>query len=325
MKILITGAGGFIGSHVTELLLREGYHVRGLVRYNSAGHWGHLSQVPEKLRRRLEVRLGDITDAFLVRDLVAGCDVVLHLAALIGIPYSYIAPASYLATNVSGTLNVLEACRLARTRRIVVTSTSEVYGTARYTPIDEVHPLQGQSPYSASKISADKFAEAYRLSFDQPVVTLRPFNTYGPRQSARAIIPTILTQALRGVREIRLGNLTPKRDLTFVGDTARAFHLAAITRNIEGETIHFGQGSAVTIGQLARLCLRAANSRAKIVSVADRKRPAGSEVELLLCNASRARRLLGWKPTVSLAHGVELTAAYLRDHLDDYATKEYVV
>ena len=324
-RILVTGAGGFIGSHLTELLLRAGYEVRALARYNGRGDWGHLRDVPEKLRRRLNVRLGDVTDPFLVRDLVAGCDVVLHLAALIGIPYSYVAPASYVATNISGTLNILETCRQAKTRRVIVTSTSEVYGTARYTPIDEQHPLQGQSPYSASKVAADKLAESYFRSFDLPVVTLRPFNTYGPRQSARAVIPTVLTQALSGAKEINLGNLRPKRDLTFVTDTARAFVLAMTAKGIEGETIHFGQGSAVSVGQLARLCLKTIGSRAKLVCTAERKRPERSEVGLLLCNPGKAKSLLGWKPEVSLEKGLSLTADYLRSHLGEYRSKDYVV
>jgi len=323
--ILVSGAGGFIGSHLTELLLREGYQVRALVRYNGRGDWGHLRDVPEKLRYRMDVRLGDVADPFFVRDLVAGCEVVLHLAALIGIPYSYVAPASYLATNISGTLNVLEACRQAKTRRVVVTSTSEVYGTALYTPIDEKHPLQGQSPYSASKIGADKLAESFFRSFELPVVTLRPFNTYGPRQSARAIIPTVLTQALNGAGEVQLGNLRPKRDLTYVGDTARAFLLAATVRGIEGETIHFGQGSAVTVGELAKQCLHVVGSSAKIVSVEHRLRPEKSEVGLLLCNPAKAKKLLGWQPEVSLEQGLRRTAEYLRGHLGEYRSKDYVV
>ena len=325
LRVLVTGAGGFIGSHVVVLLLQQGYSVRALVHYNSMGSWGQLGIVPDKLRRRLEVRLGDVTDPFLVRDLVAGCDVVLHLAALIGIPYSYHAPASYVATNVTGTLNVLEACRQAKTRRVVVTSTSEVYGTALYTPIDEKHPLQGQSPYSASKIGADKLAESYFRSFDLPVVTLRPFNTFGPRQSARAIIPTVLTQALRGATEIELGNLKPKRDLTYVTDTARAFVLAATARGIEGETIHFGRGAAVSIGELAKLSLKVVGSTAKLVSVRERQRPENSEVGLLLCNPAKAKKLLGWQPEISLEDGLKSTAEYLREHLGDYRTKEYTV
>jgi dTDP-glucose 4,6-dehydratase len=325
MISLVTGAGGFIGSHLVELLLREGHTVRALVRYNGRGGWGHLRQIPQKLYRRLDVRLGDVTDPFLVRDLVAGCDLVLHLAALIGIPYSYVAPASYVATNISGTLNILEACRAAKTRRVVVTSTSEVYGSALYTPIDEKHPLQGQSPYSASKIGADKLAESYFRSFDLPVVTLRPFNTYGPRQSARAVIPTVLTQALTGANEIELGNLRPKRDLTYVADTARGFVLAGMARGIEGQTIHFGQGSAVTVGPVAKLCLKATGSRAKIVSVTQRLRPEKSEVGLLVCNPAKAKKLLGWQPEVSLEEGLRRTAEYLRGHLTEYRAKDYVV
>ena len=325
MRALVTGAGGFIGSHLAELLLREGHHVRALVRYNSSGDWGHLRHVPEELRERLEVRLGDVTDPFLVRDLVEGCDTVLHLAALIGIPYSYVAPASYIATNVNGALNILEACRQARTRRVIVTSTSEVYGTALYAPIDEEHPLQGQSPYSASKIAADKLAESYFRSFDLPVVTLRPFNTFGPRQSARAVIPTILAQALNGAAEIRVGNLDPKRDLTFVSDTARAFLLAAETRGLEGKTIHFGRGEAISIRELASLCLRVVGGNARIVTTAERQRPKHSEVDLLLCNPAKARQLLKWIPEISLEEGVRRTAEYLQAHPGDYRPGSYQI
>ena len=325
MKYLITGAGGFIGSHVVELLLNAGHEVRALAHYNSRGSWGHLDGSPAAAHEKIEVRLGDVTDSSMMRTLVEGCDAVLHLAALIGIPYSYHAPASYVAANVSGTLNVLEACRAARVRLVVITSTSEVYGTARYTPIDENHPLQGQSPYSASKIAADKLAEAYFCSFDLPVVTLRPFNTFGPRQSARAIIPTVLTQALNGAAEIKLGHLAPKRDLTFVEDTARAFLAAAETPGIEGEVIHFGQGQAVSVGELAQRCLDAVGSKARIISVPERQRPEKSEVGLLLCDASKARRLLGWAPKVSLDEGLRRTADYLRQNLGDYHHDRYVV
>ena len=324
-RILITGAGGFIGSHVTELLLREGHRIRALARYNGRGDIGHLRYIPENLSASLEVRLGDITDPFFIRELVADCDIVLHLAALIGIPYSYIAPLSYLATNAGGTLNLLEACRQAKTARVVVTSTSEVYGTALYTPIDERHPLQGQSPYSASKIAADKLAEAYYRSFDLPVVTLRPFNTYGPRQSARAVIPTVLAQAFQGAKEIQLGNLAPQRDLTFVTDTARAFVLAVTASGIEGETIHFGQGSAISIQELAELCLQAAGRTARLVSVGQRSRPEKSEVGLLLSDSSKARKLLGWSPEVTLSDGLRATAEYVRAHLDHYNAEGYVV
>jgi NAD dependent epimerase/dehydratase len=324
-RILITGAGGFIGSHVTELLLREGHQVRALARYNGRGDIGHLRHIPQNLSAGLEVRLGDITDPFLIQDLVAGCDIVLHLAALIGIPYSYIAPASYLATNAGGTVNVLEACRQAKTSRVIVTSTSEVYGTALYTPIDEKHPLQGQSPYSASKIAADKLAEAYHRSFDLPVVTLRPFNTYGPRQSARALIPTVLAQAFKGTKEIELGNLTPQRDLTFVTDTARAFVLAATATGIEGETIHFGQGCAISVKGLAELCLEVAGRSATLATVARRSRPAKSEVGLLVSDASKAKKLLSWSPEVALVDGLRATAEYVRAHLDYYDAGGYVI
>jgi NAD dependent epimerase/dehydratase len=324
-RILITGAAGFIGSHVTELLLRESHHVRALARYNGRGDIGHLRHLPKNLHADLEVRLGDITDSFLMRDLVAGCDIVMHLAALIGIPYSYIAPSSYLATNAGGTLNVLEACRQAKTPRVIVTSTSEVYGTALYTPIDEKHPLQGQSPYSASKIAADKLAEAYYRSFDLPVVTLRPFNTYGPRQSGRAVIPTVFAQAFKGAKEIRLGNLTPQRDLTFVTDTARAFALAATSNGIEGETIHFGQGSAVSMRELAELCLGVAGRTATLVSVDTRSRPEKSEVGLLVSDSSKAEKLLGWSPEVTLLDGLRATAEYIRAHLDEYDAGGYVI
>jgi NAD dependent epimerase/dehydratase len=324
-RILVTGAGGFIGSHVTELLLRGGHEVRALARYNGRGDIGHLRHIPQNLRAGLEVRLGDITDPFLMRDLVVGCDIVLHLAALIGIPYSYIAPASYLAANAGGTLNVLEACRQAKTSRVIVTSTSEVYGTALYTPIDEKHPLQGQSPYSASKIAADKLAESYYRSFDLPVVTLRPFNTYGPRQSARAVIPTVLAQAFKGAKEIELGNLTPQRDLTFVTDTARALVLATTASGIEGETIHFGQGSAISMGELAELCLEVAGRTAAFASVEHRSRPEKSEVGLLVSDSSKAKELLGWSPQVALVDGLRATAEYVRTHLDDYDAGGYVI
>jgi NAD dependent epimerase/dehydratase len=325
MAVLVTGAGGFIGSHLVEALLREGYEVRALVRYNGRGSWNHLEDLHPDRKARLDVRLGDVTDPSFVRDLVTGCEIVFHLAALIGIPYSYLAPTSYLATNLGGTLNILEACRHARVRRLIVTSTSEVYGTACYTPINEAHPLQAQSPYAASKIAADKLAEAYFCSFDLPVVILRPFNTFGPRQSARAVIPTILTQALTGAQEIQLGSLEPQRDLTFVEDTARAFVLAALAQGIEGEVIHFGQGKAISIGDLAARCLDVTGSRARFASVPERQRPEKSEVGLLLCDSSRARRLLDWTPEVTLDEGLRRTADYIRSHLDAYPASGYTI
>lgn len=325
MKVLVTGAGGFIGSHLTELLLREGFDVRAMVRYNSRAHWGNLEHLGRRPPKNLEVVLGDVTDPFLVRRHVKGCDAVLHLAALIGIPYSYHAPGSYISTNVGGALNILEACRDTNVRRIVLTSTSEVYGTARYVPIDEAHPIQAQSPYSASKASADDLALSYHRSYGLPIVILRPFNTYGPRQSARAVIPTILAQALSGAKEIALGNLSPKRDLTFVEDTAQAFRAALTAKGIEGETIHFGQESFISVGDLAKMCLTLAGSNAKIKAASDRRRPVKSEVERLLCKATKAKRLLGWKPKIGLEEGLRRTMDYLRTHLSHYKPGRYTV
>jgi NAD dependent epimerase/dehydratase len=323
--ILVTGAAGFIGSHITEALLRKGHQVRALVRYNSRGDIGHLASMSPDLREKLDIRTGDIADPFLIRDITRGCDRVLHLAALIGIPYSYVAPSSYVTTNIAGTVNILEACRQAKVNRVIVTSTSEVYGTALYSPIDEKHPLQGQSPYSASKIGADKISESYFRSFDVPVVTLRPFNTYGPRQSARAVIPTILMQALSGNRTIELGDRSPKRDLTFVSDTVRAFMLALEAPGIDGETIHFGQGRAWSIGDLATTCLKIVGSDAQIVFDERRRRPEKSEVGLLLCDAGKAYKLLDWKPEVSLEEGLEMTAQYVTRKLTDYRPREYAI
>lgn len=328
-RVLITGAGGFIGSHVVEAFLNEGCRVRALVHYNSRGLRGHLDRsapaMQAEAQGRLEIVAGDVTDPYQMLHISEGIDAIVHMAALIGIPYSYVAPASYQAVNVSGTLHMLEAARRHRVKRIVVTSTSEVYGTAQYTPIDEQHPLQGQSPYSASKIGADKLAESYWRSFDVPVVTLRPFNTFGPRQSQRAIIPTVLAQALAGGEEIRLGSLEPRRDMTFVEDSARAFVLAATAAGIDGETIHFGSGAARSIGEIAHACLAAAGSQAKLVTESERVRPDKSEVGLLLCNAEKARRLLGWEPRVSFEDGIARTAEYIRGARDEYRLGEYMV
>jgi NAD dependent epimerase/dehydratase len=323
--VLVTGAGGFIASHLVEALLHAGYAVRALVHYNSRGSWGHLDSLNAELRARLDVRLGDVSDPYQMQTIVAGCDTVYHLAALIGIPYSYQAPASYVATNVNGTLNILEAARSVGVRRVIVTSTSEVYGTARYAPIDEEHPLQAQSPYAASKIAAEMLAESFYRSFGLPVVVLRPFNTYGPRQSARAVIPTVLSQALSGAPEIVLGNLEPRRDLTFVEDTARAFVLAGQAQGIEGQVIHFGQGSAISVRELAERCLAAAGSRARIVSSSERERPQGSEVELLLCNPAKARSLLGWTPQVPLDEGLRRVTDYMRQNLQLFRPERYGV
>lgn len=313
--VLVTGAGGFIGSHLVEGLVAQGARVRATIRYNGRSDWGNLEQLAPDVLAEVEVVPSDVTDPFAVRRLVEGCGTVFHLAALIGIPYSYVAPQSYVQTNVVGTLNVLEAARAEGTERVVHTSTSETYGTALYTPIDERHPLQGQSPYSASKIGADKMAESYHRSFELPVVTLRPFNTYGPRQSLRAVIPTIIAQALAGT-EVRLGSLSPVRDLTFVEDTVQAFLAAGSAPGAEGRVLNAGSGRGITIGELAELALDVVGSAAGVVAGdEERVRPAASEVGELICDATALRELGGWEPRVALREGLERTAQWLRDNL----------
>ena len=313
-RVLVTGAGGFIGSHVVEALLADGADVRAFVHYNSRGDWGHLEELPTDARESIEVVAGEIQDPFSVRGAVRGCQLVLHLAALIGIPYSYLAPQSYVQTNVTGTLNVLEAGRSEGVERIVHTSTSETYGTAQYTPIDEAHPLQGQSPYSASKIAADKMAESYWRSFGLPVAVLRPFNTFGPRQSLRAVIPTIISQALSG-DVVRLGSRTPVRDFTFVEDTARAFLAAATADQAAGQVLNAGSGKGITVGELAALILEVIGSDAEIVVDDARIRPEQSEVFELIADASRLRELTDWAPQVPLREGLERVAAWVERNL----------
>ncbi len=320
----MTGAGGFIGSHLVDELIRSGADVTAFVHYNARNDWGMLEGRYEPGHPNLTVLPGDIADGFAVRHAVEGKDIVFHLAALIGIPYSYLAPESYVNTNVKGTLNVMEACRRAGVDRIVHTSTSETYGTARYTPIDEAHPLQGQSPYSASKIGADKIAESYFCSFGLPVATLRPFNTFGPRQSTRAVIPTIITQALTS-DTVRLGSLTPVRDLTYVGDTVRAFIRMAECEEAIGRTINAGRGSGVTIGELAEIILGKVNPEARIDCEELRIRPEKSEVMKLICDNSLAREVLGWKPSVTLEDGLDLTIAWMREQIDTYKPGIYTV
>jgi len=323
-RVLVTGAGGFIGTHLVDALVERGAQVTALVRYNSRNDWGMLEERYRNGTDGIRVILGDVTDAGCVRKAVEGNEVVFHLAALIGIPYSYEAPESYVRTNMLGTLNVLTASLSAGVKRVVHTSTSEVYGTALYTPIDEAHPLQGQSPYSASKIAADKMAEAYSCSFDLPVVTLRPFNTYGPRQSARAIIPTIITQALTS-DTIQLGSLDPVRDFTYVSDTARAFVLAAERDGVVGKTIHTGSGIGISIGELARRILLQVNPGARIISGGERVRPEKSEVMRLVCDSRRAWEELGWRPEVSLDEGLSRTIDWVREHLDGYKAGSYTI
>jgi NAD dependent epimerase/dehydratase len=323
-RVLVTGAGGFIGSHVVEQLVAGGAQVRAYVHYNSRGDWGHLEELDAAIRSGIEVVTGDLQDPFSVQRATSGSEVILHLAALIGIPYSYVAPQTYVATNVMGTLNVLEAGRLHDVERIVHTSTSETYGTARYTPIDEEHPIQGQSPYSASKIGADKMAESYARSFGLPVAILRPFNTFGPRQSMRAVIPTIISQALRG-DVVRLGSRTPVRDFTFVQDTARAFLAVATAPGAIGQVLNAGSGKGITVGDLASLILELMGSRARIEVDEERIRPENSEVFELIADARRLRELTGWSPQVGLRAGLEHTVAWVGRHLDSLKTEIYNV
>ena len=309
--------------------MKRGDRVRAMVLYNSFNSWGWLESLPADLLDAVDVRLGDVRDIASVRELAEGADVVYHLAALIAIPYSYRSPRSYVDTNVSGTLNVMEAARQLGTRRVVHTSTSEVYGTARTVPINEDHPLQGQSPYSASKIGADKIAESYHLSFEVPVATLRPFNTYGPRQSNRAVIPTILSQLAAGQRQIRMGDLRPTRDFTYVADTVRAFMALADApaEAVVGRTLNAGTGVETSIRDLVKLIAEAAGVEVEIVEEPERLRPAGSEVMRLLCDSSRLTAATGWKPTVSLAEGIAATAEWFGrpENLARYKWGSYAV
>lgn len=321
-QVLVTGAGGFIGSHLAERLVQLGANVRAMVRYGSRDHWGWLQESP--FVDQMEIFAGDIRDSGNVRRAMTDCDAVLHLAALIAIPYSYNAPDSYVRTNIDGTLNVLEAARLLETPRVVHTSTSEVYGTALRVPIDESHPLQGQSPYSATKIGADKLVESYYRSFDVPVVTIRPFNTYGPRQSTRAVIPTIITQALAG-DQIKLGSLTPTRDLNYVADTVEGFLCGASVEGIEGDTFNLGTGREVSIGELAEIICRCVGKQLPIVSEDDRLRPEKSEVNRLLADATHAQQRLGWTSSVDLETGLEHTIDWIRDHQEFFRIGAYTV
>ena len=321
-KVLVTGAGGFIGSHLTERLVELGADARALVHYNALGRWGWLDESP--VRNEIEVMSGDVSDRDSMLQAMAGREVVFHLAALIAIPYSYHAPASYVRTNVEGTLNVLQAAREKSLELAVHTSTSEVYGTARYVPIDEEHPLQGQSPYSASKIGADKIAEAFHLSYQLPVVTVRPFNTFGPRQSARAVIPTIISQCLNG-DDVHLGNLHPTRDLTYVSDTIAGFLLAAATKEAIGKTINLGCGQEITIGELAQLIARLTERSLAIHDEEERVRPQASEVERLVADNKLARSLLGWEPVVSLEQGLNRTIEWINENPERYRSGEYTL
>jgi len=323
-RVLVTGAGGFIGSHLVEHLLRGGARVRAMVRYASHGGAGFLDDIAPELRGNLEIVRGDITDARFVRESFREAEIAWHLAALIGIPYSYAAPGSYVSVNTVGTLNALEAAREMGTEKIVVTSTSEVYGSARTVPMSESHPLQAQSPYSASKIAADKLAESYARSFDLPVVIARPFNTFGPRQSARAVIPAIIAQITGGAREIRLGALQPTRDFNDVRNTAEGMAAcASAPKDFHGEVFNLGSGREISIGNVAALIQREMATSLPVVTEEARLRPESSEVDRLLCDATRAREVLGWHPRYTLEEGLAATIKWMREHPAHMRGTEY--
>ena len=324
-RVLVTGADGFIGSHLVERLVAEGASVRAFCLYNSNGSLGWLDHVPRESRSGLDPWLGDIRDARRVEEACVGMDTVFHLAALIAIPYSYRAPQSFVETNIAGTLNVLDAVRRAGCRRMVQTSTSEVYGTPRELPIRETHPLQGQSPYAASKIAADALCEAFFRSFDVPVVTLRPFNTYGPRQSSRAVLPTILAQLLAGHREVHLGSLSPRRDLTFVTDTVEGFLLSGAREELEGEVIQLGTGSSLSIGDLFDLAARVLGVDARALTDAERVRPERSEVLVLQSDPAKAAERLGWCARTPIEEGIARTAEWVSKRLGDVDPRHYQV
>lgn len=314
-KVLVTGADGFIGSHLTEELVKQGNKVKAFVYYNSFNSWGWLDTLSKSILDKIEIFAGDIRDPNGVRVAMEGCDAVFHLAALIAIPFSYHSPDSYVDTNIKGTLNVLQAARQLKTKRVLVTSTSEVYGTAQFVPITEEHPFQGQSPYSATKIGADRLAESFYRSFDLPVTIVRPFNTFGPRQSARAVIPTIITQLQNGFEEIKLGSLSPTRDFLYVKDTANGFIEIAKTDKTIGEEVNIATQSEISIGELAEELIKQINPRAKIALYEDRIRPEKSEVNRLFGSNEKIKRLTNWKPKYTLEEG-------LKETIDWFAKKE---
>lgn len=322
-KILVTGSEGFIGSHITEELVKEGYDVKAFVLYNSFNSWGWLEELDADILKHIEIFAGDIRDPHGVKEAMKGVDAVFHLAALIAIPFSYHSPDAYVDTNIKGTLNVLQAARELETARVLVTSTSEVYGTAKYVPIDETHPYQGQSPYSATKIGADRLAESFYRSFNMPISIVRPFNTFGPRQSARAVIPTIITQLLDGKEEIKLGSLTPTRDFNYVKDTARGFIEIYKSEKTIGEEINIATQKEISIGQLAEELIRQINPAARIICDEQRLRPEKSEVNRLLGSNEKIKRLTNWMPKYSFEEGLAETIAFLRTHMNQYKSDIY--
>lgn len=322
-KILVTGADGFIGSHLTEELAKQGFDVKAFSLYNSFNTWGWLDTLPQDIMENVEVFTGDVRDPNGVREAMKGTDAVFHLAALIAIPFSYHSPDAYVDTNIKGTLNVLQAAKQLDLDKVLITSTSEVYGTAQYVPIDESHPYQGQSPYSATKIGADRLAESFYRSFGLPVAIVRPFNTYGPRQSARAVIPTIITQLLAGKEEIRLGSLTPTRDFNFVKDTAQGFIEIYRSDKTVGEEINIATQNEISIGELAEELIKQINPQAKIVCDEERLRPEKSEVNRLLGSNEKIKMLTDWEPRFTFEEGLAQTIDFFRDNLEKYKVDIY--
>ena len=322
-NILVTGADGFIGSHLTEELVKQGHKVKAFVYYNSFNTWGWLDTLPKDIMKNVEVFTGDVRDPNGVREAMKGMDEVYHLAALIAIPFSYHSPDTYVDTNIKGTLNVLQAARDIDISRLLITSTSEVYGTAQYVPIDELHPFQGQSPYSATKIGADRLSESFYRSFNMPITIVRPFNTYGPRQSARAVIPTIITQLLSGKEEIELGALSPTRDFNFVKDTANGFIEIAKSDKTIGEEINIATQQEISIGELAQELIRQINPNARIICDEQRLRPEKSEVNRLLGSNEKIKKLTNWKPNYTFEQGIAETVEFFKGNLDKYKTDIY--
>ncbi len=322
-RVLVTGADGFIGSHLTERLVKEGARVRAFIYYNSFGHHGWLDKIEHDLLKNIEIFPGDVRDPHRVMEAVKGQEIIFHLACLIAIPYSYQAPDSYVQTNVGGTLNILNACHNIGVHRLIHTSTSEVYGTAQYIPIDEKHPLRGQSPYSASKIGADMLAESFYCSFNLPVAIIRPFNTYGPRQSARAVIPTIISQLLQNMKKISLGILSPTRDFTYVSDTVSGFLAVAKCDKAVGQVVNVGSGQEISIGDLVKTIMRITGKKAEIECNDERLRPPKSEVNRLVCDASRAREWTGWAPKFPLEDGLIETSRWIKNNLKYFKPELY--